>query len=255
MGKKRNLINQQFERLVVKEEIAKRDASGGVMWLCQCECGNTIEVRGSSLVSGHTKSCGCLQKEKAQQIGRNNLNDLTNLTFGKLQVLKRGKTIKTPNGSTRVFWICKCECGNIIEVCGNSLTSNNTTSCGCLRSKGEEIIGKLLATNNIPYTKEYIFKNCVSVAGGECRFDFFVNNQYVIEFDGKQHFSCNNVGWNDQNSYNRTVANDKIKNEYCWSHNIPIIRIPYTHLNQLTIQDLIIETSTFVIRKDNNEEV
>ena len=256
MGKKRNLINQQFDRLTVINETTKRDIGGGVIWLCQCECGNIVEVRGSSLISGHTKSCGCLQKEKARQIGNNNLNDLTNLVFGKLQVLKRGKTCKTPNGSTRVYWICKCECGNIIEVCGNSLKSNNTTSCGCLYSKGEEMIGQLLTTNNIEYTKEHIFLDCISVGGGKCRFDFFVNNQYIIEFDGKQHFSYNNAGWNSQDNYNRIIANDKIKNEYCWSHNIPIIRIPYTHLNKLSIQDLVLETSQFIVkRKENNEEV
>ena len=28
-------------------------------WNCSCECGRTYIVRGSSLVSGNTKSCGC----------------------------------------------------------------------------------------------------------------------------------------------------------------------------------------------------
>ena len=32
-------------------------------WLCICECGTEKSVRGASLLSGKSKSCGCLQKE------------------------------------------------------------------------------------------------------------------------------------------------------------------------------------------------
>jgi hypothetical protein len=31
-------------------------------WNCECECGRKVVVRGTSLVSGRTKSCGCLKK-------------------------------------------------------------------------------------------------------------------------------------------------------------------------------------------------
>ena len=33
-------------------------------WVCRCDCGNICEVRQSSLKSGVTRSCGCLQKQK-----------------------------------------------------------------------------------------------------------------------------------------------------------------------------------------------
>ena len=33
-------------------------------WKCKCDCGNEKFVEYSKLVSGHTKSCGCLQKER-----------------------------------------------------------------------------------------------------------------------------------------------------------------------------------------------
>lgn len=32
---------------------------GKVLWLCNCDCGNTIEISGSSLKSGNSSSCGC----------------------------------------------------------------------------------------------------------------------------------------------------------------------------------------------------
>jgi hypothetical protein len=31
----------------------------------------------------------------------------------------------------RTYWNCKCDCGNELIVVGSSLTSKNTTSCGC----------------------------------------------------------------------------------------------------------------------------
>lgn len=41
----------------------------GYWWRCQCECGNHSDVRIGSLVSGHTKSCGCLILESATRHG------------------------------------------------------------------------------------------------------------------------------------------------------------------------------------------
>jgi hypothetical protein len=38
-----------------------------------------------------------------------------------------------------------------------------------------------------------------------------------------------------------------IKNQWCKENNIPLIRIPYTHLKDLSIEDLILETSKFKI--------
>lgn len=37
----------------------------GGKWHCKCKCGNEIDVDTRNLNSGHTQSCGCLQKEKA----------------------------------------------------------------------------------------------------------------------------------------------------------------------------------------------
>jgi len=38
-----------------------------------------------------------------------------------------------------------------------------------------------------------------------------------------------------------------IKNQWCKNNNIPLIRIPYTHLQNLCLEDLQLETSKFII--------
>lgn len=55
--------------------------------------------------------------------------DLTGKRFGRLVVLEKGKTTKVKNG-TRIYWKCKCECGEIIEKRTDALTSGTTTRCG-----------------------------------------------------------------------------------------------------------------------------
>lgn len=57
--------------------------------------------------------------------------DLTKQYFGKLQAIKPAP--KRNDKYTR--WVCKCECGNEIEVRTDYLTSLHTTSCGCEKAK------------------------------------------------------------------------------------------------------------------------
>lgn len=57
-----DLTGLKFGKLKVLS-ISENKKNGNRMWLCECECGNKIEVKGSSLNSG-TKSCGCLSVDK-----------------------------------------------------------------------------------------------------------------------------------------------------------------------------------------------
>lgn len=72
MGVKRDLAGQRFGRLTVVEDVGV-DKSYGYLWLCKCDCGNKVIVRGSSLASKHTKSCGCFAKERATKHGLSDL--------------------------------------------------------------------------------------------------------------------------------------------------------------------------------------
>lgn len=60
----KDLTGQRFGRLVALYPTEKRSKGNGVIWLCHCDCGNLKEIVSNSLLSGVTKSCGCLQKER-----------------------------------------------------------------------------------------------------------------------------------------------------------------------------------------------
>jgi len=62
------LTGKRFGRLVAIDRTGKY--RGAYKWLCVCDCGRTGEVLGSKLVSGHTKSCGCIRNEYAREMGR-----------------------------------------------------------------------------------------------------------------------------------------------------------------------------------------
>jgi len=67
----KSLLGQRFKRLTVvafsRRETLRRGTR--LLWNCTCACGATgIVVRGNSLRSGHTQSCGCIQREKARAL-------------------------------------------------------------------------------------------------------------------------------------------------------------------------------------------
>lgn len=53
-----DLTGQKFNNLTVKTYVGA-SKNGNSLWLCKCNCNKEIIVRGDSLRSGQTKSCGC----------------------------------------------------------------------------------------------------------------------------------------------------------------------------------------------------
>jgi hypothetical protein len=58
-----DLIGQRFSRLAVIANAGSRH--GGSLWLCRCECGVATEVLSNNLGRNHSRSCGCLCRERA----------------------------------------------------------------------------------------------------------------------------------------------------------------------------------------------
>lgn len=60
---KRDLCLQKFGKTIAISSTRKRSKNRSIIWRCLCDCGNLTEVSSNNLLSGTTKSCGCLQKE------------------------------------------------------------------------------------------------------------------------------------------------------------------------------------------------
>lgn len=62
----KDLLNQRFGKLVVKSLIGSSER--GKIWHCECDCGNECDISSKGLLSGKTKSCGCLRSYKEIEI-------------------------------------------------------------------------------------------------------------------------------------------------------------------------------------------
>ena len=72
----KDMTGQTFGKLLVigrADDKIYKNGKRKIMWHCKCECGNEIDVLGSCLRNGGTKSCGCLKHQTAS-----NFKDLNN---------------------------------------------------------------------------------------------------------------------------------------------------------------------------------
>jgi hypothetical protein len=60
-----DLVGRVYGKLTVTSRHLPNKGSHAV-WLCKCECGNSVKVITASLNYGNTRSCGCLLKETAK---------------------------------------------------------------------------------------------------------------------------------------------------------------------------------------------
>lgn len=206
---------------------------------CLCTCCNETQryIRNNELKKYSSKVCAKCAAIKRLESVRPKIGDV----FGKLTVIADGGV----KNQERHYSICKCECGNVVEVMDNRLRSGNNTSCGqCKYSKGEYIISQILDNNNIIYDHDVLFPELLKQTQRRLRFDFIVYNEdgsinRFIEFDGNQHQTGMWGGtWSSVETYEIIHERDLIKNQFCLDNNYTLIRIPYSKLNNLTFSDL-----------------
>ena len=138
------------------------------------------------------------------------------------------------NMRTKIRVVCKKH--------GEWETSPNSFLTGsgcpkCKHSNGEDKIQIYLEQHNVPYIAQYKEHECR--AKNKLAFDFAVFHDIdckdikaFIEFDGAQHYiSVDYFGGEPR--LEKIQKYDKLKNEYCLTNNIKLVRIPYTEMNNI----------------------
>lgn len=88
--KSKNLIGMRFGKLVVEELLPKSNKFNRRQYRCKCDCGNEAVVPSSSLISGHTTSCGCINSY---------YNMYIDILLTKMNILHKSEYIVTINGT------------------------------------------------------------------------------------------------------------------------------------------------------------
>lgn len=223
---RKDYTGYKFGKLTV-DKMLYNYKDGQTYCKCKCDCGNEVITRASGLVCGNTTSCGCIHSPSL--IGKK---------YGRLTVVE-----ELISDTPQRLWRCKCECGNEVSVHSYTLTSGHTQSCGCLRSEAvsifEVFIFNILKDNFVTYYTEFTFEDCKGVGNKKLRFDFYLPEyNTLIEYDGEQHFKAIEY-FGGEERYSILKKHDKIKNEYCKTHKINLVRIPYT-LSKDKVRDIII---------------
>lgn len=229
--------------IIFIEEVESKNRHRYGKFLCPKCKRNIFKAKISTVKSGYTKQCNECRAIKnlqhCKEMQENRKIDLSGQKFGKLTALYPTKKRSADNS---VIWKCKCSCSNnsIIEVSSNHLRTGHTKSCGCMISKGEELISKILSDLNIYFERQKTFENLKSKFNKHLYFDFYLPDyNCCIEYDGEQHYSKNYRGWFTKEQQEGIKERDSIKNRYCYDNGIKIIRIPYTDYDNLNCEYLL----------------
>ena len=100
----------------------------------------------------------------------------------------------------------------------------------CHKSEWENFIRLIFVKLGILYETEKEFDGLIDVR--PLRFDFYLPEyQKVIEYDGRHHFEPINFNGISESQalkeFDDVKRRDKLKNDYCYNHHIPLLRIPY----------------------------
>lgn len=238
MGKLINEKGNRYGKLLVLDRDMEPHTKP--YWICQCDCGSEpFSVYGNHLRSGKTTQCKqCANKQGVQKRLGKVYEELIGKQFNNLTVIEADLSKGNKAGEAR-YWKCKCKCGNIISIPTTSILQEKIFSCGCARSKGEEIISQILTENQIYFEKEKTFDSCrFEDTKRKAKFDFYLpQNNTIIEYDGKQHY-INTGGFFTEEEVEKIKQRDEYKNQWCKNNKINLIRIPYYDGDKITLQYL-----------------
>ena len=115
---------ERYGKLVIIDE--DRNSHERARYLCKCDCGKVISTQYGALKRGATTSCGCARQERNARKHDEATKRYIGRRYGKLTVIAYDKSVKE-----NLYFICKCDCGNIKSIQKGGLVRGAATSCGC----------------------------------------------------------------------------------------------------------------------------
>lgn len=222
LKKRIDLTGMKFGKLqVIQYAYSEKNRA---VWKCKCDCGNICFVKGRYLKDGDTKSCGCYVSQCISKLKKKPI--IPGTKIGKLTVM-----YELPQRKNKIiYYHCKCDCGNELDVSSSHLKRKDTKSCGCVHSFPETYISDFLRKNNICFQRQYKFNECKSRKNRKLPFDFAIFNnkkqlQFLIQFQGQQHFK--NTFYSSEKDYQEYISHDQQKRNFCINNNIILYEINY----------------------------
>jgi len=168
---KYEMIGKKFNKLEITKYSHRDECS---YFFCKCDCGNTVVKPGSSVKSGHTKSCGeCYKMAHAGE------------KYGCLEVIEFSHT-----KNNKTHFTCKCDCGSKTIVSKSNLKGGNTLSCGCIKVVKQMRLAKIVS-NMLNEDYMTIRPNWLKnpKTGHNLEIDiYFPKSKIAIEYNGIQHY-------------------------------------------------------------------
>jgi len=102
-------------------------------------------------------------------------------------------------------------------------------------SVGEKMVAEWLVKNGIKFKSEKEFMDLINpMTGKRLIIDFYLHrHKTCIEFDGRQHFMASEKFDRNGDSLEARIQRDQIKNDYCATKGLKLIRIKYTEMNNI----------------------
>lgn len=157
--RKREVVGEKFGRLTVledRDDTKHKEERKRRTLLCQCECGNIIEVNKYKVTSGYTRSCGCLFQETIDKWAESRKTPTNTSCINEIYgVYKKGAEIRGYE-----FNVSKEHFVDVITqpciYCGRQYTSERRR-----KRKNETISFKYTGIDRYDNTKGYVEGNLV----------------------------------------------------------------------------------------------
>lgn len=215
-GKPKSLINNVYGNLIVIKDSGERYQRKAV-WECLCSCGVVTKVATGSLVSGNTKSCGCMINKTVKTKSGNPAIAQTPIPVSKLQVyyndikacfssiswvdykLSNNEIAILDNSSMAAILFITPDKYNQEYLCNNKITENYAKARMYIKGLADEII-KLGYQTIVVYESEWVDKqykilnfltsvlklNSTTVFARKCKVSS-IDKKEAFEFLEKEH--------------------------------------------------------------------